>query len=36
VDGGLKWPKKPQKSTFFTLLGLAGLRFVDNFEAIDG
>jgi DNA-binding protein HU-beta len=35
VDGRLKWPKKPQKSTFFALSGLAGLRFVDNLGAVN-
>jgi DNA-binding protein HU-beta len=35
VDGRFKWPKKPQKSTFFALLGLAGPRFVDNFEPVN-
>jgi DNA-binding protein HU-beta len=30
VDDCFKWPKKPQKSTFFVLWGLAGDRFVDN------
>jgi hypothetical protein len=30
VDGRPKTPKKPQKSTFSVLWGLAGLRFVDN------
>ena len=35
VDGRFKWPKKPQKSTFFALSGLAAPRFVDNLGRVN-
>jgi hypothetical protein len=34
VDDCSKWPKKPQKSTFFVHWGLAGDRFVDNLGCV--
>jgi hypothetical protein len=35
VDDYFKWPKKPQKSTFFVHWGLAGDRFVDNLGRVN-
>jgi len=35
VDDCFKWPKKPQKSTFFVQSGLAGDRFVDNLGRVN-
>jgi hypothetical protein len=35
VDDCFKWPKKPQKSTFFVHWGLAGDRFVDNLGRVN-